>query len=125
MNFWEKTWGTARLLVAALNDIFWELVQYFTNPFPFIRVLRIFLSTNRRIRIIWVRRPGRKPLSEEIRNLIIELKSLNRGWGGQRISDELKKVGIFVSKKTILKILREEGLKCHGSTEGWRDFIEV
>ena len=125
MSFWNKSWKTAGLIGGALYAIYWELFEYFTNPFSFIRVLRVFLRTNRRIRLIWVRRPGRKPLSEEIWKLIIELKSLNRGWGGQRISDELKKIGIRVSKKTVLKILREEGLinpPPHGGL-GWDEFI--
>ena len=60
--------------------------------------------------MIWFRKRGRKPLSDELRSLIIELKTLNHSWGGQRISDELKKIGIFVSKRTVLKVLSEEGL---------------
>ena len=126
MNIWDKIWKTTRLIGEAWYAICWELLEYFTNPFPFIRVLKVLLSVNRGIRIIWVRRAGRKPLSEEIRKLIIELKSLNRGWGGQRISDELKKIGIDVSKKTVLKILREEGLIIpppHGGL-GWDEFIK-
>ena len=109
-----------------LRIICWELLDYFTNPFPFIRILQLLLSMNRRIRTIWVRRPGRKPLSEEIRNLIIELKSLNPSWGGQRISDELKKVGIKASKKTVLKVLREEGLLTPPPHHGlsWQAFLK-
>jgi hypothetical protein len=37
------------------------------------------------------------------------MKRHNAIWGAQRISDELKILGILVSKKTILKILKENG----------------
>ena len=42
-------------------------------------------------------------------DLIIDMKRCNQVWGSQRISDELKLMGIRVSKITVLKILRENG----------------
>jgi hypothetical protein len=46
---------------------------------------------------------------ENVVDLIIDMKRCNTIWGSQRISDELKLMGIRVSKKTVLKILRENG----------------
>jgi len=41
------------------------------------------------------------------RYLIIDMKRCNAIWGEQRISDELNLMGMHFSKKTALKILRE------------------
>ena len=54
--------------------------------------------------------PGRPPIDEAIVDLILEMKRENLGWGGQRISDELALLGIIVSKKSVLKVLKENGL---------------
>ena len=66
----------------------------------------------RRLRRIWFpppKSPGRPPISEEIVDLILEMKRANWGWGSLRISNELKVIGIRVSKTTVLKILKENG----------------
>jgi len=65
----------------------------------------------RRLKIIWCsKKPkGRPPIHENIIDLIIDMKRCNVIWGSQRISDELNLMGIHVSKKTVLKILRENG----------------
>ncbi len=52
---------------------------------------------------------GRPTVHENVVDLIIEMKRCNWLWGAQRISDELKILGISVSKKTILKFLKESG----------------
>jgi len=38
------------------------------------------------------------------------MKSENPGWGGQRISDELRLMGLSVSKRTVLRILKDNGM---------------
>ena len=81
---------------------------------------------NRNIRIIWApSSPGRKPLDQEIIELILELKKLNPTWGAQKISNELAKIGIRVSKPTVLKYLEIYGLNDPSPRQGlsWKDFI--
>ena len=52
-----------------------------------------------RLRVLWVPRgPGRLPVSNEIIVLILEMKRFNLGWGALRIFDELKLLGILLSK---------------------------
>ena len=46
---------------------------------------------------------GRPPLAQEIKDLIIELKSRSPLWGGARIKHELLRMGIKVSEPTIHK----------------------
>ena len=70
---------------------------------------------------------GRKPLEQEIIQLILAMKRLNPVWGGQRISDELAKIGYSASKVTVLKYLKIYGL--HHPPENlvpsWREFINA
>ena len=63
-----------------------------------------------RFKILWIPKGrGRPPIHENIGGLILEMKRGNKIWGAQRISDELRLMGIRVSKKSILKILRVNG----------------
>ena len=65
-------------------------------------------------------------MSEDIIKLILELKQLNPTWGGQRISDELKKIGHQVSKKTVLKYLEIHGLNSPTPRwyPSWSEFLK-
>jgi putative transposase len=93
-----------------LAELVHDLWNYFVTPYPFLLILGAFRRLMRRLKIIWLPKPpGRPPIHENVIDLIIEMKRCNRIWGAQRICDELKIMGIRVSKKTILKILRENG----------------
>ena len=74
------------------------------------------------------RKQGRPPISEETKKLIIEIKKNNPRWGCRKIKGELKKLGIRVSKDTILKVLRKNGFppdkKDYRSRLSWHDFIK-
>ena len=72
------------------------------------------------------KKPGRKPVPQSIRDLILEMKLDNRLWGCIRIADELSKLGIDIHYTTINKILqtfRKNGnLQPIGS---WKKFLEM
>ena len=74
------------------------------------------------------RKHGRPSISEETKKLIIEIKKNNPRWGCRKIKGELKKLGIMVSKDTILKVLRKNGFppdkKDYRSSLSWHDFIK-
>ena len=69
--------------------------------------------------------PGRKPVSKEIKDLILEMKTDNPLWGCHRIADELKKIGIDLHPTTVNKIVqtfRKQGkIKPDGS---WKKFLK-
>ena len=50
-------------------------------------------------------KPGRKPLSKKLKDLILQMKLENFTWGARRIRDELQKLSIMVSHETICKLL--------------------
>jgi len=69
-------------------------------------------------------RPGRPSTPDEIRDLILLLARENP-WGYTRILGELKKLGIPVSRSTVVNILRAAGIDT-GPKRGegtWADFI--
>ena len=48
-------------------------------------------------------KPGRPPVSKEIRAMIRKMSEANVGWGSPRIVGELRKLGIDVAKSTVEK----------------------
>jgi putative transposase len=68
---------------------------------------------------------GRRPVSREIRKLVIEVKNKNRFWGPKRIHGEMIKLRIEVSESSIRNILRRAKFDPLGppQKESWREFI--
>lgn len=98
-----------RLFFAALSDVSRSLAAK-------VRIVQpetILIWHRKLSRGIWARyralQPGRPTISEEARNLILEMKRLNPRWGMLRISGELKKLKIRVSKRTVARVLRKSG----------------
>jgi putative transposase len=55
------------------------------------------------------RRPGRPRTAEEIRKLILRIAS-ETGWGYTRILGETRKLGVIVSRTTVVNTLRSAGI---------------
>ena len=66
-------------------------------------------------------KPGRPPVSQEIRDLIREMSRANPLWGSPRIMGELRKVGINVVKSTVEKYMVRHR-KPPSAT--WRSFLK-
>jgi putative transposase len=73
------------------------------------------------------RRPGRPPLSEQTRVLVLRLAQENPRRGYQRIVGELAGVGVRVSATTVAKILRQAGVSPAGARAqlSWREFLRA
>jgi putative transposase len=71
----------------------------------------------------YTRRPGRPPITPEIRALIVRFARENPRWGYQRIVGELKGLGVVVSATTVKKIRRADrlGPSARGGPS-WREF---
>ncbi len=62
------------------------------------------------MKYLWLPKdPGRPPVPENIVDLILDMKRSNWLWGALRISQELRLMGISLHKKTIARILKENG----------------
>lgn len=52
---------------------------------------------------------GRPPVTKEVIQLILQMKSANNRWGCRKINGELRKLGIKVGKSKISEILKKAG----------------
>jgi putative transposase len=73
------------------------------------------------------RRPGRRPMSREVRELILRIARENPRWGYQRIVGELKGLSVAVSATTVRNVLRRALLGPAGGRPGpsWRQFLQA
>lgn len=70
--------------------------------------------------------PGRKPVTRDIKNLILEMKQENYLLGCKKIANELKKIGIDLYPTTVNKIIqtlrKQVEIQPNGS---WKKFLKA
>jgi putative transposase len=74
------------------------------------------------------RKPGRPPVMETIKALIVRLASENSGWGYTRVKGALGNLGHQVGRSTILRTLRENGIDPapeRGRHTRWNEFLRA
>ncbi len=71
------------------------------------------------------RRPGRPPLDQEVRQLILRLARENSDWGDVRIVGEVRKLGITVSATLVRNVLTRAGIPPAPARAAstWRAFL--
>jgi putative transposase len=71
------------------------------------------------------RSPGRPPVNDRVRELVLRLARENPRWGYPRIAGELLKLGLRVSPSTVRRLLLAAGLRPAPRRSGssWRDFL--
>lgn len=109
-EFMKKFKISYHYIIRVLFELFIDLYFYYTSSFPLLLIIGAFRRIKRRIKYLWnPKRPGRPPVPENIVDLILDMKRSNLLWGALRISQELKLMGISLHKKTVAKILNENG----------------
>jgi putative transposase len=70
-------------------------------------------------------KPGRPPLTRPRRELIVRLARENPHWGYQRITGELKRLGLAASPTTVRKVLAGAGVPPapERARQSWRSFL--
>ena len=123
----KKFIQSIRIYLRYFHKALLETYLHYTSPYPIHIFLKRWALANRAIRVLWAPpSPGRKPLDQETIQLIVEMKKLNPTWGGQRISDELSKIGYRANKDTVLKYLEIYGYHNPSLGQGlsWKEFID-
>ncbi|MCX5321986.1 integrase core domain-containing protein [Streptomyces sp. NBC_00120] len=73
--------------------------------------------------------PGRPPLPDDLRALIVQLGSENHRWGARRVHGELRRLGHRISASTVQRILRSAGLgpppRRHPVRREWATFLRA
>jgi putative transposase len=83
-----------------------------------------------RVRRRWTyrpRQPGRPPIDQQVRDLVLRLALENPRWGYVRIQGELRKLGIRIGATTIRRLLAREGLGPAPRRSGpsWSEFLRA
>jgi putative transposase len=109
-------------------SLIFQLSKRATNHLTLVKPSTLLDWQRRFIKNYWTYKhkpPGRKSVSREIKNLILQMKNDNQLWGCYRIADELKKIGIKLHPTTVNKIIqtfRKQGkIQPNGS---WRKFLK-
>ncbi len=114
-----------QFILAMLNALSKRALYHLTIVRP-----ETLLSWQRRfLKNFWTYKhklPGRKPVTKNIKNFILEMKQENHLWGCKKIANELKKINIDIHYTTVNKIIqtfRKQGLiKPYGS---WKKFLKM
>ncbi|WP_432251809.1 integrase core domain-containing protein [Streptomyces sp. HNM1019] len=73
--------------------------------------------------------PGRPPISEEVRDLVIRLGIENPRWGFRRVHGELRRLGHIISTATVRRILRaaslNSGQRRQKARREWTKFLRA
>jgi putative transposase len=113
-----------RLLLAALSRVLprcsWR--AFLVRPEKLLRWHRRLVAKH------WTyphRRPGRPPIPDEVRELVLRLARENKTWGYVRIVGELRKLGIDVSATLVRNLLRAAGVPPAPQRDrlDWRSFL--
>ena len=116
--------GSDRLLLAALSRVVprRSCRAFFVTPETLLRWHRRIVARR------WTyphRRPGRPPIEQAVRELIVRLARENSHWGYPRIVGELRKLGITVSATLVRNVLARAGLPPapERAASSWRSFL--
>jgi transposase InsO family protein len=72
------------------------------------------------------KRPGRPGIMREISSLIVRMATENPGWGYTRIQGALKPLGHEVSRSTVAKVLKANGMPpAPDRPSSWRTFLRA
>lgn len=113
------------------DRIFWIIIRRFWNRWRdaliVVKPETVVRWHRKGFKLFWrwksrYKGPGRPQISSEIRDLIRKMADANPFWGAPRIHGELLKLGIFISERTISKLMPPHQRK--PSSQTWRTFIK-
>jgi len=113
------------------DRLFWVLLFRFwgnwQEPLIIVKPETVIRWHKKGFKLFWKfksrqKRPGRPPVSPEIRDLILKMAAANPLWGAPRIHGELLKLGIEISERTVSNLMHRRVPKPPSQT--WRTFLK-
>jgi putative transposase len=113
-----------RVVLAALSRLLprarWPV--FFVTPATLLRWHRQLIARH------WTyphARPGRPPIDQELRALVLRLATENQTWGHRRVQGELARLGYRIAASTVWKILHQAGVDPAPRRTGptWQQFL--
>ncbi|MDA3808991.1 MAG: hypothetical protein PF518_01550 [Spirochaetaceae bacterium] len=124
----QKVQSTLKRVDRLLLSLIFNLSRKAINHMTLVEPSTLLNWQRKFIKDFWTfkhKTPGRKPVSKEIKNLILEMKVENQLWGCHRIADELKKLGIDLNPTTVNRIIQTFRKKGKIQPTGnWKKFLE-
>ncbi|MCI0604872.1 hypothetical protein L0156_17945, partial [bacterium] len=115
------------------DRLFWivysKLISNWQQPLHLVEPDTVIRWQRNLYKIVWktfsrIRRKRTIRVTQDVRQLILQIASDNKLWGAQRIREELLKLGIRVAKSTILRIIRRlRNCPDPKRSQRWRTFL--
>jgi putative transposase len=124
--------GRKRPKLRPADRFFWTLLarwwSRWRDTLVMVKPATVVAWHRKGFRLFWrwksrPRRPGRPPITSEVRKLIEEMAQTNVGWGAPRIHGELRKLGIRVSQATVSRYMPKRPVP-PGSGQRWSAFLD-
>jgi hypothetical protein len=118
-------WVGIRLLGKKCKDFDWRSVLHMVKPDTVVSWHRKLAAKLHAWRSANGKRKGRPRVSEQVRALVQKIYLENPGWGAPKILNELAKLGVFLSQRTLQSILHPIKRPTPPKiTQNWRTFIQ-
>ena len=118
-----------KFAMRVLSQLLSDLWAYYSSPNPLLLIVGVLRRIIRRANTLWqAKGRGRPSVGEDVVELILDMKRSNWSWGALRISQELLLLGIHVHKKTVKRILLENGMvppKTRVTLPTWTAFLKA
>ena len=125
-----KRQNPKRPMLRSLDRIFWVWLSMFWSDWRSALIIvqpKTVIKWHRQgFRLYWrwksrCKKPGRKPVDKETRELIRRMSEENVLWGSQRILGELEKLGIEVGLSSVLKYMVK---RRSPPSQTWKTFLK-
>jgi putative transposase len=120
-----------RPLLSRLDRLFWIMLRSvwprWSDVLAIVKPATVIAWHRKGFPLYWRwrsrQRGGRPRITEEVRNLIRQMRLENAGWGAPKIHGELLKLGFSISERTVARYLRGLRPRPRKPDQRWKAFL--